>query len=115
MSISELTVEVGAEREHTITLTRTNPSTGAVETITADSLESATLKIGDLICLDTDEGSLEFNDDETAVVAKLGLIEGLEAYTTYECYLTIYDAGSPTGGLPWARIAITTVPWEHCS
>lgn len=112
MSISETLVEIGREREYTLSLSRTSPTTGEVESISADSIESVTLNIGNVICLNTDDDSLEFNDGKTAVVAKLGLVEGLETWKTYECWLTVYDALAAATGLPWSRFVIRTVPWS---
>lgn len=112
MSISETVVEIGREREYTLTLTRTTDGTTA--TIPGDSLEYVTLNIGGVACLSTEDasGELYFNDDETAVLCKLGMVDGLEEWMSYECWLTVYDADAAITGLPWSRFVIRTVPWE---
>jgi len=113
--ISEIVVEAGREREYTITLTRVDPITGAVVTIPAESIDSVTLNISGVACLSTVDNSLVFAEDKRSVSSKLGLVEGLAEWASYECWLTVYDAGAPTSGLPWSRFVMRTVPWDGCS
>jgi len=99
-----ITVEIGTDREHSISLTA-----GGVP-VTADTLTRVIAKVG-THCLDTDDG-LEWADSKRAVVAKFGLITGLTP-GTYDCHITGED-NAHISGLPYAHVKIKAVAWPSC-
>jgi len=111
-STSVILVELEREKEVTITLGEKTICADDCDTIPANSITRAVLRIGDII-LDTDVpgDGLSFNSNKTALVCMLGLVEGFDPYTTYPAHITVYDDLAYTGGIPWTRLIIKTVPW----
>ena len=109
---SVILVELGREKEITITLGEKETCADDCSTIPANSITRAVLRIGDII-LDTNVpgDGLSFNSGKTALVCMLGLVDGFEPYTVYPAHITVYDDLAYTGGIPWSRLIIKTVPW----
>lgn len=105
-----LIVEMGREREYTLTLKRRASQDDPCEIIPPESIDRAVVRIGDTV-LDTEDSTIAFNDDKTALISKLGMVLDLDCCEIYAGYITVYDALAYEGGLPWSRFLLQAVCW----
>jgi hypothetical protein len=104
-----ITVELGRENETYITLGRRSTCAVPCETIPPESITRAVLRIGDIV-LDTMDDTLAFNTDRTGLIAQLGLLD-LQPDQLYAGNITLYDELAHEGGLAWARVILSVIPW----
>ena|SRR6056297_482196 len=83
-------------------------------TVTAEAVTRAVLR-SDSFCIDSDVDAetIYFDENNTILCIKPGLIDGLEANTSYRCYLTIFD-GSTDIGYAWVNLKIKAYAWDVC-
>jgi hypothetical protein len=111
--MTTLQAYIGRDFEEIVLLEYKPVGESDYETIPDDTATQAIFRFG-AYCIDTDDDEplIEFQDSNTKVAMKLGLIDELKA-GQYTGYLTIYDATN-TNGLPWEKISVRVWPWPIC-
>jgi ABC-type antimicrobial peptide transport system ATPase subunit len=104
--MSQITAFIGRANSHKITLLQNKAP------VPANVVERAVLRFGDY-CLDTDDLSMLFEDNNTALRVKIGLTPLLVA-GNYAGVLTVYDAAA-VEGLAWDEIKIAVKVWRDCT
>ena len=106
--MEQLMAYIGRDNEERLELLQ-GGSTVATSAVTRAVFRSSAF------CIDTDEDPtiIYFDEDNTILCIKPGLISGISSGDKLPCNLTIWDALS-TNGYAWAKIEIVASSWNLC-
>ena len=106
--MEQLMAYIGRDNEERLELLQ-GGSTVATSAVTRAVLRSSAF------CIDTDEDPtiIYFDEDNTILCIKPGLIPNLTAGERHICYITIWDALTDDG-YAWDTVRLKTAAWSIC-
>jgi hypothetical protein len=118
--MEQMMAYIGRDNEERLELLQ-DGSTVAVSAVTRAVLQSSggilrTTKVAtDPICIDsdTDPDLIYFDEDNTVLCIKPGLIPDLVNDEQHTCKITIWDALT-TNGYAWDRVKLRSATWNIC-
>jgi len=118
--MEQLMAYIGRDNEERLELLQ-DGETVATSAVTRAVLQSSggiirTTKVAtDPICIDSDEDAsiIYFDEDNTVLCIKPGLIPDLVNNEQHTCQITIWDALT-TNGYAWSQVKLRSSTWDIC-
>ena len=106
--MEQLMAYIGRDNEERLELLQ-DGSTVATSAVTRAVFRSSAF------CIDTDEDPtiIYFDEDNTILCIKPGLIPDLTAGERHTCYITVWDALTDDG-YAWGNVTVKVVAWSIC-
>jgi hypothetical protein len=106
--MEQMMAYIGRDNEERLELLQ-DGSTVAASAVTRAVLRSSAF------CIDTDEDPdiIYFDEDNTVLCIKPGLIPDLTARVRHTCKITIWDALT-TNGYAWDSVELRSATWDIC-